>query len=241
MPSTLPLSQLLRARTRSAHRAIESLDFLRSFLRGVVEMRAYCRYLRDLLHVYEKLESSLAANHAHPMVRPLLLPVLWRQTALLADLRFLAPELQLSERPSPAALAYGVRLSWLGCQHPELLVAHAYARYLGDLSGGQILRRIAARALQLRDDQGLAFYGYPEGTDLQALKREYRARLDELPVNDVLAERIADEAVVAFQCNGDLLRERSGSAWMGVWKLLSRPNSALLHDPGVGQRRIPQP
>lgn len=231
MPSTVPLSQLLRVRTRSAHRAIESLDFLRSFLRGVVEKPTYCRYLRDLLYVYEQLESSLAANHAHPMVQPLLLPVLWRQAALLADLRFLAPELELGARPSPAALAYGVRLRWLDSQHPELLVAHAYARYLGDLSGGQILRRIAARALQLSSDQGLAFYGYPEGTDLQELKREYRARLDQLPVTGTLSERIADEAVVAFECNGAILRELSGSAWMGLWKLLSRPSSALLRAP----------
>ena len=41
-------------------------------------------------------------------------------------------------------------------EEPYLLIAHHYTRYLGDLSGGQILKNIAQKALNL-DQQGLAF------------------------------------------------------------------------------------
>ena len=36
--------------------------------------------------------------------------------------------------------------------NPILLVGHHYTRYLGDLSGGQILKGIAKKALKLKDD-----------------------------------------------------------------------------------------
>jgi heme oxygenase len=42
-------------------------------------------------------------------------------------------------RPSPVAQAYVARLHELSSgNNPELLVPHAYTRYLGDLSGGQV-------------------------------------------------------------------------------------------------------
>ena len=49
------------------------------------------------------------------------------------------------------------------------LIAHAYTRYLGDLSGGQILQRLLARSLELRPAE-LSFYDFPRFPDLAALK-----------------------------------------------------------------------
>ena len=58
------------------------------------------------------------------------------------------------------------------------LIAHAYTRYLGDLSGGQILQRLLARSLQLRPAE-LTFYDFPRFSDLDALKTDYRKALDQ--------------------------------------------------------------
>ncbi|MCK7500861.1 MAG: biliverdin-producing heme oxygenase [Comamonadaceae bacterium] len=44
-------------------------------------------------------------------------------------------------RPPPA---YVARLRWLDRHDPGRLLAHAYVRYLGDLSGGQVVQRIVA-------------------------------------------------------------------------------------------------
>ncbi len=54
---------------------------------------------------------------------------------------------------------------------PELLVAHAYVRYLGDLSGGQQLKRIVTRSLAIGPRlRRIAFYDFGDaaadgGTD----------------------------------------------------------------------------
>lgn len=214
------LSQQLREGTKKAHRAVEQLRFIRSFLRGVVEPASYSRYLTDLLHVYAHLEHGLWQHRAHPCVAPLVLPVLWRQEPLQADLAFFARCHGQRHVPSAAARRYAEELRRITRQRPELLVAHAYVRQLGDLSGGQILRRVAARALRLTGEEGLAFYSFPEIPDFAQFKCEYRARLDRLPVDEALAQQLVAEAVHAFALNGAMFQELPGSTAQALWKLL---------------------
>ena len=73
-------------------------------------------------------------------------------------------------------------------------MAHAYTRYLGDLSGGQILKKIAQRAMNLSDGRGLAFYEFNEVKDEQEFKQNYKKALDSLALDSVLADQIVAEA-----------------------------------------------
>lgn len=67
--------------------------------------------------------------------------------------------------PAPIS-EYVERLRYLGRPEatPEevrLLASHAYVRYLGDLSGGQMMKRKIAKSYELYDDgEGLAFYNF---------------------------------------------------------------------------------
>ena len=54
-------------------------------------------------------------------------------------------------------------------ESPELLVGHHYTRYLGDLSGGQILKNIAQKAMNMEND-GLRFV-FDDIADEKALRR----------------------------------------------------------------------
>lgn len=56
---------------------------------------------------------------------------------------------------------YVDRIHEVGEKDPVLLVAHSYTRYMGDLSGGQILKKVAQRALKLPSTgEGLNFYQF---------------------------------------------------------------------------------
>ncbi len=220
------LSMRLREGTKKAHRAVENLAFLRAFLRGVMNLDSYYRYLIDLEHIYESLEGSLNAHPTHPLLRPLILPSLFRQPMLRSDIAFFSRQCHLVRGPSVPAQRYADRLRRLCAERPEFLIAHAYTRYLGDLSGGQILGRIAARALRLEGEAGLLFYSFPQIPDVQEFKREYRARLDGLPIDQNLAEQIVAEAIYAFALNGAVFKKLSGSAWLGAWNLLAQPRLA---------------
>jgi heme oxygenase len=100
------------------------------------------------------------------------------------------------------------------------LVAHSYTRYLGDLSGGQILKNIAQRGMNLSDGQGTAFYEFKDISDEKAFKRQYRQVLDELSVDDVTADRIVDEANATFGMNMKLFQELEGNLIKAIGQML---------------------
>ena len=80
---------------------------------------------------------------------------------------------------------YTARLRQLASGGPEdvqRLLAHAYVRYLGDLSGGQFIKRQLAKVYELEDGEGLSFYEFKQlgGTgsatigDMKKIKEWYR-------------------------------------------------------------------
>ena len=105
----------------------------------------------------------------------------------------------------PATERYVARLREVGTSLPAY-AAHAYTRYLGDLSGGQIIKRMMERHYGLGPD-GLAFYTFDEIPKSKPFKDVYRERLDALDLTDAqLAETVA-EAKRAFRLNSALFAE----------------------------------
>jgi heme oxygenase len=74
-------------------------------------------------------------------------------------------------QPSPSAALYVERIHALAKESPELLVGHHYTRYMGDLSGGQILKNIAQKAMNMDGDDGLRFYIFDDIADEKGSKR----------------------------------------------------------------------
>ncbi|MCA9719811.1 MAG: biliverdin-producing heme oxygenase [Myxococcales bacterium] len=239
--TTTPLSRSLREGTRHAHRVVESASFIQGLLRGVVDRRAYARLLESLLHVYTALERALERHREHPGVRPIYAPALARRDALLADLAFYDPTGALRRgSPSPATLDYVARLRTLDERAPELLAAHAYTRYLGDLSGGRVLRTLVARVLQPPPDHGLEFYRFPAIADAAEFKRRFRAGLDAIESSPTRARAIVEEANRAFAHNHALFRELEGSALRTLLRLLRSYPSRQPLDRG-GPAHAPTP
>ena len=210
MPDALEpaLSARLRDGTRDAHRDAERGPFVRAFLRGRLSRATYRAYLGALWPVYAALEAGLERRREHPVAGPLALPTLYRAPALAADLRALFTATPADAPPVPAAVAYAAHLNALTDTDPARLVAHAYTRYLGDLSGGQILRGAAARLLGVADDgPGLAFYDFPAVPDLNACKADLRARLDALPLAPAGAAALVAEARGAFARSAAIFAE----------------------------------
>jgi heme oxygenase len=103
---------------------------------------------------------------------------------------------------------------------PELLVGHHYTRYIGDLSGGQILKNIAQKAMSLGEHDGLRFYEFAAIPDEKAFKANYRATLDALPIDQAMADRIVEEANHAFHLNMTMFQELEGNLIAAIGKVL---------------------
>ena len=190
----------VRERTKLVHRQAERAGFIADLLHGRATTAGYAVFLRNLHPAYAALETALTARADHPLAAAFGDPRLHRLDALAADLRVLAGAdwaAALPLLPEAAAYAEAIRAT---ASDPARLTGHAYARYLGDLSGGQILKPLLARMLGLGPD-ALGFYDFPAFADLAAPKLTLRAALDAVPTTSDQAQALCNEAMVAFRHN----------------------------------------
>lgn len=218
---SLPFSRRLRESTRKSHSMAERAGFIRGFLRGVVDLPNYRQLLTDYYHVYDAMETVMSRSQ-HPVVQAIYFEELKRLPALTQDLEhFAGPAWHIGLKPSIAAEAYAARIHDVARENEELLVAHAYTRYLGDLSGGQILKKILVGALNLADGEGIAFYEFPEISDHASFKQKFRKTLDELPLTASSEAAIIAEANLVFGHNTAVFNELDGNAWDSVVSIIS--------------------
>ncbi|GAA4804250.1 heme oxygenase (biliverdin-producing) [Nocardioides caeni] len=205
---TPSLSLAMREGSRAEHEAAENSTFMSELLDGKLNADAYAALLLRLHRVYDALEAAVREQAADPLVAAVHDAALERLAAIEADLTHWAPGTDPAGVDSPAASAYATRLRAAG-EWGGLLVAHHYTRYLGDLSGGQVIGRILTRTFDLPEGVGVAFYEFPGIPKPKPYKDAYRARLDDLGLDAAGIEAVVAEVKVAFNLNQALFAELS--------------------------------
>ena len=198
----------LRAATHALHTEVERAGVMRLLLRGQLERSGYCRLLRNLHAVYAALEEGLSQHASDPGLAVLRCEPLFRSEALREDLNFLhGADWADSIALTSAASQYVRHLHVLATRAPLLLGAHAYVRYLGDLSGGQMLTRVVTKSLGLQPNQGVHFYDFGNAEEAAKLAGKFRSGLDLMTDNEANAQAIVDEACAAFARHQTLFEE----------------------------------
>lgn len=186
--------------TKTLHTEAERSGIIRDLLRGQASRDGYIAYLRNLLPAYEQLERGLQFHRDTPALAELAAFRLDRAPAIKADLAALCGDAATDIPVLEAGAAYGDRIAEMAAGDGSRLIAHAYARYLGDLSGGQILRRLLAKSPGLLPAQ-LTFYDFPRFPDLAVLKSSYREALTRAGTLSADPQGIIDEGATAFTHN----------------------------------------
>lgn len=143
-----------------------------------------------------------------------------RKEAIEQDLEFFygkdrVAELTNIETMTPAVKKYVKAMQDACAKSPALLIAHSYSRYLGDLSGGQILsKRLKKSILKLDENdsswdtiEGLNFYHFNNLGNQTDFKNFYRERLNAAKVDENTRDLIVLEAVQSFELNIALFDE----------------------------------
>lgn len=223
------LATQLREGTSKSHSMAENVSFVKSFLGGVIDKESYRKLVSNLYFVYSAMEEEMEKNKDNPLIKPIYFTELNRRKSLELDLEhYYGTSWKSLIRVSEATKAYVDRIRFISSEKPELLVAHAYTRYLGDLSGGQILKKIAQRAMNLSDGKGLAFYEFDEVQDEQEFKQNYKKALDSLALDSSLADSIVAEANVSFTMNMKMFQELEASFARILIKLVSNWVSSII-------------
>ena len=216
------LAKQLKEGTKESHSAAENTKFVASFLRGVLDPEEYRKLITDFYYVYSTMEKLIQETRDPLAVVLKQWQVdLIRTTGLEQDLRYYYGPMWRSEiKPSEPCHTYIDRLEEVAEHDPYLLIAHHYTRYIGDLSGGQILKNIAQNALQPRDGEGLKFYDFPRIDNAKEWKVKYRSTLDTLELDQSQVDALIAEANNAFRLNMLLFDELKGNASKSLFKVI---------------------
>jgi heme oxygenase len=185
---------------------------MRQLLTKTLDQATYVALLENLVPVYAALENQLDRHADDPRIRPFYHPGLARSSALKRDIRARGGDPDGERLPTAAAQSYATKIHAAATEDPVLLIAHSYVRYLGDLSGGQILKRMVAEMYGLANGAGTAFYEFPDLPAPDEFKRLYRAALDEVDLTETQANKVVAEAIEAFQANSELFRSLERTA-----------------------------
>ena len=202
-------STVIRTASHEQHMEAETSTFMSDLLGGRLGVEAYARYTEQLWFVYEALEAEADRLASDAVAGPFIRPELFRLTALERDLAHLrGPGWRAALSALPATRAYAARVRACAEQWPGGYIAHHYTRYLGDLSGGQIIRDKAERTWGFaRKGDGVRFYVFEGIGNPAAFKRGYRELLDGIRADDLEKQRIVAECKRAFALNTAVFRE----------------------------------
>ena len=201
--ATEPLSLALKTSTAIAHERAEHSTFMDELLGGRLSVAEFTRLQEQSWLFYTALEKAARAVADDPIAADIVDPLLERVPALEADLDALHGSTTWRDavRPLPATEEYIARLEDIAAHNDAArLVAHHYVRYLGDLSGGQVIGRMMQRHYGLGEDC-LSFYRFADIPKVKPYKDQYRATLDALPLSSTDRQRLLAEATDAFVFN----------------------------------------
>ncbi|MFD5269937.1 heme oxygenase (biliverdin-producing) [Streptomyces sp. NPDC058335] len=201
-------STVIRTASHEQHVEAETSTFMSDLLGGRLGVDAYARYTEQLWFVYEALEAGAGRLASDPVAGPFIRPALFRLSALERDLAHLrGAGWRAGLSALPATRAYAERVRECAESWPGGYIAHHYTRYLGDLSGGQIIRDRAEKAWGFeKKGDGVRFYVFEEVGNPAAFKREYRELLDAVRADDLEKQRIVAECKKAFALNTGVFR-----------------------------------
>jgi heme oxygenase len=193
-------ARAIREATLDVHHEAEDEPFIADLMAGHRSAADYARLTAQLRPVYAALEPAVAAMRSRGRLTDLFDPRLDRLPAIDHDLAALAGSPGVpAVAPLAATRTYTDRIRRVAKSEPRLL-AHHYVRYLGDLSGGQIIATLMRKHYGVADD-ALTFYAFEGLSSKGGFKTRYRRHLDEVLADPAFYAEMLDETRRAYEAN----------------------------------------
>jgi heme oxygenase len=200
--SSLPLADFLKSKTWSLHVEAEKTGVVADIIRQQIIMRDYLNFVYNLERVYRTLESEMVWLGRFEPLQEFFTSKLFRHGRLRRDYEnLLSRQTLVALGPLyPVTVEYCSHISRAQNFKPTAMLAHIYVRYLGDLNGGQVLRRLLKSSLRLSDDC-LSFYDFPSINNIHQFTSEFRNALDAIVLTESERDEVHRAAMDAFRFN----------------------------------------
>lgn len=204
------LSYAIRTATWGDHGESEGSGVMEDIMRMRAPKEVYVSLVVQHYYMYEALEEAAKQLSADDRFAALHPEAIVRESALVEDLELLLGEnWRDSIEALPATAAYADRIREVAAEGwlPGI-IAHHYTRYLGDLSGGQMIAKRVAKQFEF-DRAGVAFYDFTELGPIAEFKDAYRSVLDTLgeSLDEAERQRMIDEVRLAYRFNTEVFND----------------------------------
>jgi heme oxygenase len=197
----------LREQTQSEHTQAESVGFMTDLMGGRAGAADYVALLGQYYFIYEALERIGETFRNDPVAGAFVDNALLRSDSIAADLEYFSgPNWREALVPLAATAAYVERLETVASAGSAVFVAHHYIRYLGDLSGGQIIRVMVQRYYGI-PDEGVNFLVFRHIPKPKPFKDAYRAALENAAWTEDERTALIAEVDVTYRLNSALFTE----------------------------------
>lgn len=191
----------MKARIAALHIEAERTGIVSDILKSTVSRQAYLCFLHNLLPVYAALESDPTALSGFPALESVFGPPLFRAESIQADV------FQISggkDWQYPVVFdetrAYCAAIMAASKAKSTAFIGHIYVRYLGDLNGGVVLKKLVGTRLAL-SESALCFYEFPEIEDLVSFRHRFREAINTVSLSQQDIECAVQGAWDAFSWN----------------------------------------
>jgi len=213
------LALMLDEGTRKSHSMAENTAFVTGFFKGIAKKDSFARLVAGLYFVYEAMEEAFDST-PNSGVKALDFKALRRLESLKEDMVYYYGEnWRENVKPSPATKKYVDKIKTIAAEDPDLLIAHQYTRYLGDLFGGQMMGGMATRSLKLENGKGVKFYSFQDIPDASKFIETWYTEMNALDLSQEVKQAIVDEGNVVFALNIELFSELDGNPFQSVFAL----------------------
>ena len=169
----------LRELTSAKHSEIEAMPFTQYMLSGKISEEDYAKYLYQMIGVYKALEEVASNTNVLDDM-----PTLPRFYSLKHDYEELVGQ-NIQHPILPATKEYCDYIKAL--TNSKDVIAHMYVRYMGDMAGGQQIKKLVPGSG--------SFYDFENMRDLMM---KFRSKL---------SDDMAEEAIKAFNYNIAITRQ----------------------------------
>lgn len=176
----------LKHLTYEHHRNAERQEFVKELMSGSIEEERYATFLFNQHACYNVLE---AMGMLHGLFDTI--PEVPRAKRIWADYLELWGERPESPQALPATSKYLDHLKSI-MHDPDKVMAHIYVRHMGDLSGGQMIKKKIPGSGTM----------YEFDSEIDEIKTRFRA---------LLHDELADEAKICFDAATELFKDMTES------------------------------
>jgi len=172
----------LKELTWEHHKNAERQEFVKVLMSGNIDPKVYATYLWNQFPQYEILEVMAMGHGLFDNTFEIL-----RSKAILEDFRELWPKDEKPPQHTMATKKYLTHMKTI-MNDPDKLMAHIYVRHMGDLSGGQMIKKKVPGSGKFYQFDG----------DIQEIKEAIRAKTN---------DSMADEAKICFDYATELFKD----------------------------------